>query len=176
MKTKTQIKMAPRGAGAVGGARQKKSPVKEWYTVVVYEKKKTKTVVLYVGRETFKFKIPAGREVLGVVLKKWRVGNTVAYSMSIHAKNLVKLIDAYAHEEATRKISMFDPIYRAAALAGYKVHDNELYVKLWLTKPLGEPLFHTGDPRERELGDCLKHFTHSYGIWRMVTPPWAARC
>ena len=171
-----KIQMPAVQAGGVGGAWQQKPP--EWYTIVVYEKKRVKTVVAYIGKETFMFKVSPHINVgnIAVIMKKWKVGSAVAYSARIHAVNLVKLIDSYAHEEAVRKISLLDPVYRAAALNGYRVHDNELYIKLWLSAPLGTPLFHTGDPRERELGDCLKHFTHSYGIWRMVTPPWAATC
>ena len=157
-------------------AGSKRRRLKRVFTAVVYEKKRVRTVVLYVGRETFVFKMPASREVRGAVRKRWRVGGADAYSVRIRAADVAELIDAYAHEDAVRKISLLDPVYRAAALQGYKVHGNELYVKLWLEHPLGEPLFHTGDPRERALGDCIKHFTHSYGIWRMVTPPWAATC
>jgi hypothetical protein len=173
--------MAAEGAAGARGGPGNRTPAKkieEWYTIVVYEKRRVSTVVLYVGRETFTFKVPADRKIsdLAVVVKKWRVGAAKAYSARIHAVNLVRLIDSYAHEEAVRKISLLDPVYRAAALHGYKVHDNELYVKLWLSAPLGEPLFPIGDPRERELGACIKAFTHSFGIWRMVTPPWAATC
>jgi hypothetical protein len=172
--------VAARAAGARGGPgnRTPARKVEEWYTIVVYEKKRISTVVLYVGRETFTFKVPTYRRIsdLAVVMKRWQVGATKAYSARIHAVNLVRLIDKYAHEEAVRKIMLLDPVYRAAALNGYKVHDNELYVKLWLEHELGEELFHVGDPRERELGDCIKHFTHSYRVWRMVTPPWAASC
>jgi hypothetical protein len=181
-----KIQMAAAGAaGASGGARQQNPPakaaaspakIKEWYTVVIYEKRRVSTVVLYVGREAFTFKLPARISVGGVIMKKWKVGSAVGYSARIHAASLAMLIDSYAHGEAVRKISLLDPVYRAAALNGYKVHGNELYVKLWLEHKLGEELFHTGDPRERELGECIKHFTHSYGIWRMVTPPWAATC
>jgi hypothetical protein len=146
------------------------------FTVVVYGRKRVKTVVLYVGRGVFVFKVPASREVRGVVKRRWRVGGTDAYSARVRARDVAELIDAYAHEEAARKIHMLDPVYRAAALQGYRVHGNKLYVRLWLEHPLGEPLFRVGDPKERELGDCIKHFTHSYGIWRMVTPPWAATC
>ena len=177
--TTQKIQMAAEGAaGARGGPGNRTPEVEEWYTIVVYEKKRAKTVVAYIGRETFTFKVSPHVNVgnIAVIMKKWKVGNAVAYSARIHAVNLVKLIDSYAHEEAVKKISLLDPVYRVATLHGYKVHDNELYIKLWLSAPLGTPLFHTGDPRERELGDCLKHFTHSYGIWRMVTPPWAATC
>jgi hypothetical protein len=174
---KTQIQVAAtRAAGAVGGAWQKKPPVKEWCTVVVYERKRTKTVVLYVGRETFAFKVPAGREVRGVVEKAWTAGGVRAYSMRVRAVDVAELIIAYAYEEATRKISLLDPVFRAAARQGLWIHSNDLYVKLWLEHPLGAELFPIGDPRERELGACIKSFTHSFGIWRMVTPPWAARC
>jgi hypothetical protein len=176
MEIKNSQVAAAGAAGAAAGARQKNPAMNTWYTIVVYEKRRIRTVVLYVGREVFKFKMPADKEILGVIMKKWRVGNTVAYSVRIHAVNLVKLIDAYAHEQAVRKISLLDDVYRAAALNGYKVHDNELYVRLWLSAPLGAPLFEIGDIRERELGACIRAFTHSYGIWRMVTPPWAATC
>jgi hypothetical protein len=175
--SKTQNKVAAaRAAGARGGPGNRTPALKEWYTVVVYEKKKVKTVVVYVGRETFVFKVPVDRAVKGTVAKQWRVGNTVAYSVVVRAADLAELIDAYAHEEAVRKISLLDPIYRVAALQGYRVHDNELYVRLWLEHPLGAELFPIGDPRERELGACIRGFTHSFGIWRMVTPPWAATC
>jgi len=180
MRTQKLQVAAVEAAGARGGPGNrtpaKKNKVKEWYTIVVYEKKRVKTVVVYIGRETFTFKASGAAEILGVVMKRWQVGATKAYSARIHAVNLVRLIDKYAHEEARRKLFLLDRVYRAAALNGYKAHDNELYVKLWLEHELGEPLFHTGDPRERELGECLKHFTHSYGLWRMVTPPWAASC
>ena len=176
---KTQV-AAERAAGAGGGPGNgtPAHKVEEWYTIVVYEKKRVKTVVAYIGRETFTFKVSPHINVgnIAVVMKKWRVGATKAYSARIHAVNLAKLIDSYAHEEAVKKISLLDPVYRAAALHGYKVHDNELYVKLWLEHELGEELFPIGDPRERELGRCIKAFTHSFGIWRMVTPPWAATC
>jgi len=169
-------KVPASAGGARGGPGNRTPAIPTTYTVVVYEKKRIKTVVLYVGRETFTFKMPASRGIPGDVKKQWSLGRTRAYSMRVRARDIVELIDAYAYEDARRRIFMLDPVYRAAALAGYKVHDNELYVKLWLERPLGEPLFRVGDPRERELGDCLKHFTHSYRIWRMVTPPWAATC
>jgi len=172
---KIQMAASPAG-GALGGARQQKPP--KWYTVVVYERKRVKTVVLYVGGETFVFKVPAYREIRGVVVKTWTVGDTKAYSMRVRAGEVATLIHAYAYEESARKISLLDPVFRAAVIYdGYKVHDNALYVELWLSKPLGEPLFRAGDPLERELGGCLRHFTNSYNLWRMVTPPWATiRC
>ena len=174
-----KVQMPASQAGGAGGgpAWQKNRAPKKFYTVVVYEKKKVKTVVLYVGGETFVFSVPIDREIKGIVVKEWSVGNTRAYSMMVRAGEIADLILSYAYEEATRKISLLDPVFRAAVIYdGYKVHDNALYVELWLSAPLGTPLFRTGDPRERELGDCIKHFTHSYGIWRMVTPPWAAMC
>jgi len=176
-----QISVAPKGAGARGGPGNRtpaKQKLKEWYTVAVYEKKRVKTVVVYVGRETFTFTVPVAVEIKGVVVKQWRIGNTVAHSVSVHAVEIVRLIDMYAYDKATRKISLLDDVYRAAVIyGGYKVHDNALYVELWRDHRLGELLFPVGDPRERELGECIKHFTHSYGIWRMVTPPWATvRC
>ncbi len=177
---KTQIKVAARRAPGAGGGpawQTNRAPIKKWYTVVVYERKRVKTVVLYVGNETFVFNVPAYCEIRGVVKKTWAVGNTKAHSMRVHAGEVASLISDYAFEEATRKISLLDPVFRAAVIYdGYKVHDNALYVELWLSAPLGTPLFHVGDPKERELGDCIKSFTHSYGIWRMVTPPWAALC
>jgi hypothetical protein len=173
MQTQKLQVAAAEAAGARGAPGSRRPP--EWYAIVVYEKKRIKTVVLYAGRETFAFKVPAHVSIGdAVIMKRWQVGAAKAYSARIHAVNLVKLINAYAYNEARLRISLFDPIYRAAALSGYKVHDNELYVKLWLEHELGEELFRAGDPRERELGGCIRAFTHSYGIWRMVTPPWAA--
>jgi hypothetical protein len=171
---------ALRAAGAGGGParQQNRAPkiknMKDWYTVVVYEKPRVKTVVLYVGGDVFVFKVPAGRVIDGVVKKTWSDGK--AYSMRVKAVEIAKLIHMYASEEATMKITMLDPVFRAAARQGYRVHRNDYYVKLWLSKPLGEPLGHVGEIDELALGDCLKHFTHSYRIWRMVTPPWAATC
>ena len=174
-----KLQAAAEAAGARGGpGNRTPARIKEWYTIVVYEKKRVSTVVAYIGREMFVFKVPTSKRIsdLAVVMKRWQVGGRLAYSARIHAVNLAMLIDAYVYDKAVRKLTVIDKVYRAAALNGYKVHDNELYVKLWLSAPLGEPLFRVGDPRERELGVCLKHFTHSYGIWRMVTPPWAATC
>ncbi len=169
------IQVAPQGAGAQGARlATEAAPIQKYYTVVVYERRRVKTVVVYIGRETFTFKIPAYREVNGVVKKTWMVGDTKAYVMYVRAGEVAELIHAYAYEEATRKISLLDSIFRAAVVYdGYKVHDNALYVELWLSAPLGTPLFRAGDPRERELGACIKHFTNSYNLWRMVTPPWA---
>jgi len=174
--SKNQNQVAALAAAGARGGPGNRTPA-QYYTVVVYERKKVKTAVLYIGGETFVFKVPIEREIRGIVKKTWRVGNAMAYSMRVRARDVAELIHMYAYEEAARKISLLDPLFRVAALQGYKVHDNELYVKLWLSAPLGTPLFHTGDLLERKLGDCLTHFTHSYGIWRMVTPPWATiRC
>ena len=146
------------------------------FTAVVYVKRRIKRVVLYAGYRPFVFTISADKEVNGRVKKRWKIGNTEAYSMRVRGIDIAPLIDAYAHEEACRKISDLDPLFREAARQGYKVHHNEYYIQLWLAKPLGEPLGHVGEIDERVLGDCLKHFTHSYRIWRMVTPPWCADC
>jgi len=149
------------------------------YTAVVYVKKRVKRVVIYVhgdGRPLV-VTVPASREIKGMVVKRWKVGNnTEAYTVRMRAIDVVQLIDTYAYDAARRKMHIFDPIYREAARQGYKVHDNELYVKLWLDAPLGAELFPIGDIRERELGKCIRGFTHSFGVWRMVTPPWAATC
>ena len=174
-----KIQMAAEAAGARGGpGNRTPAKIEEWYTVVIYEKRRVKTVVLYVGRETFTFKVPAHINVgdIAVIMKKWKVGNAVGYSARIHAANLAMLIDSYAHEEAVRKISLLDPVYRAAARNGYRVHSNKYFVKLWLEHQLGEPVGRVGEIDEYALGACIKHFTHSYGLWRMVTPPWAATC
>jgi len=168
-------------AEVVGGARGgpgNRTPAKlrEWYTVVVYEKKRVKTVVLYVGSEVFVVKVPAYREIRGRIKKAWQVGRTKAYSMRVRARDIAELIYMYAYEDAVRKVHLLDPLFRVAARQGYRIHHNDYYVQLWLSKPLGEPLGRVGEINESELGACIKHFTHSYGIWRMVTPPWAATC
>jgi len=168
---------APAAAEPVKPSRVNRRWLRGTFTAVVYRKRRVKKVVLYAGGGfPFVFAVPAGAELRGRVRKRWVVGGIEAYSIRVRAADVAKLIDMYAHEAACRKISILDPVYRAAARQGYKVHGNELYVKLWLSAPLGEPLFPIGDPRERELGACIRGFTHSYGIWRMVTPPWCASC
>ncbi len=146
------------------------------FTIVVYVKKRIKRIVLYAGYRPFVFTISADKEVNGRVKKRWKIGDTEAYSMRVRGIDIAPLILTNAYEEACRKISDLDPLFREAARQGYKVHHNDYYIKLWLSKPLGEPLGHVGEIDERALGDCLKHFTHSYRIWRMVTPPWCADC
>jgi len=146
------------------------------FTIVMYAKKRVKRVVLYAGYRPFVFTISADKEVNGKIKKRWKVGNTEAYSMRVRGVDIAPLILTNAYEEACRRIGDLDPVFREAARQGFKVHHNEYYVQLWLSKPLGEPLGRVGEIDERALGDCLKHFTHSYGIWRMVTPPWCANC
>jgi hypothetical protein len=146
------------------------------FTAVAYVKRRIKRVVLYAGRRPFVFTISADKELDGRVKKRWRVGGTEAYSMRVRGMDIVPLILANAHKEACRRIRELDPLFREAARQGYRVHHNDYYVQLWLAKPLGEPLGRVGEIDERALGDCIKHFTHSYGLWRMVTPPWCATC
>jgi hypothetical protein len=90
-------------AGALGGARQQKPP-REWYTIVVYEKRSAKKVVLYLDRtETFVFTVPADVNIgnIAVIMRRWRVSDrTVAYSASIHVKNLAELLHRYAPDVA----------------------------------------------------------------------------
>jgi hypothetical protein len=87
---------APQGAGAGGGpAWQQNWASKEWYTIVVYERPRLKTVVVYVGDRVFAFKAPACAVVSAEVLKMWRIGNTVAYSARIYAADLAELINTY---------------------------------------------------------------------------------
>ncbi len=107
---------ASAAAGASGGARQQKSP-REWYTIVVYEKPRYKTVVFYLGKwQTFRFKVPASINVgnIAVIIRRWRVSDkTVACSASIHVANLAKLLQEYAREEA-EKAGILEPILREA--------------------------------------------------------------
>jgi len=146
------------------------------FTAVLYARKRVKRVVLYAGRRPFVFTVSADKEVKGRVKKRWKIGNTEACSIRIRGIDIAPLVLTNAYEEACRRIGDLDPVFREAARQGHKVHRNELYVRLWLEHELGEPLFKTGDPIERALGGCLKHFTHSYRVWRMVTPPWCADC
>jgi hypothetical protein len=118
--------VAAKAAGAVGAgpateqAPVKKDRVEEWYTIVVYEKPRSKTVVLYLGAEAVVFKVPAGVEIrnLAVVVKRWLAGGKVpAYSAVIHVKNLAELLRAYAREVA----DMLAPVLNAA-----EVNDAEV--------------------------------------------------
>jgi hypothetical protein len=161
------------GARPEAAAERKPRVIEE---VDVYERPNVKTVEVHIDNDTFTFNVPASCKVNGVVKKASTEGGAKVYYMRVRARDIAELIRMYAYDNAVRKLTILDPLFRAAALQGLKIHHNELYVKLWPAKPLGEPLFRIGDQRERELGDCIKHFTHSYGIWRMVTPPWAALC
>jgi hypothetical protein len=116
------IGAAVKAAGAVGaGPATERAPVKqvrEWYTIVVYEKPRAKTVVLYVRSETFTFKVPAEVNIgnLAVVMKQWLAGGrTPAYSASIHVKNLAELLRRYAPEIAER----LAPTLNAAEVVAY---------------------------------------------------------
>ncbi len=115
MQTQKTVRAAAGAAGASGGARQQKPP-REWYTIVVYEKRHVKKVLLYVGRETFTFKVPVGINIgnIAVIIKRWRVSDkTVACSASIHIVNLAKLLQEYAREEA-EKAGILSQILREA--------------------------------------------------------------
>jgi hypothetical protein len=146
------------------------------FTVVVYVKKRVKRVVLYTGYRPFVFTTSADKEVNGKVKKRWKIGSTEAYSMRVRGVDIAPLILTNAYDEACKKIRDLDPLFREAARQGYRIHHNDYYVQLWLSKPLGEPLGRIGEIDEESLGTCIKHFTHSYGVWRMVTPPWCATC
>ncbi|MFZ8809882.1 MAG: hypothetical protein ACO2PN_17490 [Pyrobaculum sp.] len=142
------------------------------FTIVVYIKRRFKKVVLYVGRSTFVFTTTA--EIKGRVRKRWRVGKTEAFSARVRGEAITPLL--HGDEKACKKISLLDPVFREAARNGYQVHRNIYFVELWLSKPLGEPLGRIDQIDERELGVCIKCFTHSYGLWRIVTPPWCCVC
>ncbi len=144
------------------------------FTIVVYIKRRIKRIVLYVGRWTFTFTVPASTEIKGRIRKRWRVGGTEAYSMRVRGEEIAPFL--HGDERACRQMSILDPVFREAARNGYRVHTNDYFVKLWLSKPLGEPLGRVGEIDERALGSCIKCFTHSYLLWRIVTPPWCCVC
>jgi hypothetical protein len=115
MQKQKTVRAAARAAGASGGPgnRTPARKVEEWYTIVVYEKLRSKTVVLYLGAEAVTFKVPAGVEIrnLAVVVKQWLAGGkTPAYSARIHVKNLAELLRAYAPDVAEQ----LAPILNAA--------------------------------------------------------------
>jgi hypothetical protein len=120
-----KTKVAAAGAaGALGGARQQKPPVKEWYTIVVYEKRSVKRVVLYAGRtETFVFSVPADINIgnIAVIIRRWYAGGKVpAYSASIHVKNLAELLRRYAPDVA----ELLAPVLAVAEVAVAEVVAN----------------------------------------------------
>jgi histone H3/H4 len=113
---KTEV-AAARAAGASGGPGNR-TPAREWYTIVVYEKPRSKTVVLYLGAKAVTFKIPADVEIrdLAVVIKRWLAGGKVpAYSARIHVKNLAELLNAYAPDVAEQ----LAPTLRVAEVVAY---------------------------------------------------------
>ena len=117
MQVQKTIRAAAEAAGAGGGpARQRNGAPEwspEWYTIVVYEKMHVKKAVLYVGRKTYTFRMPASINVgnIAVIIKRWLAGGkTPACSASIHVKNLIKLLNAYARDIADE----LEPILRVA--------------------------------------------------------------
>ena len=118
MQAQKTVRAAAEAAGASGGARQQKPP-KEWYTLIVYERRRTKTAMLYLRRwQTFRFKLPADVKIgdIAVIIKRWRIGGTVAYSTSINVANLLKLLsDSGVCEEAA---GMLEALSRGAVCRG----------------------------------------------------------
>ena len=117
MQVQKTIRAAAEAAGAVvAGPATELAP--EWYTIVVYERPRAKTVVLYVGRETYTFSVPAEVKIdnVAVILRRWLAsGKTPAYSASIHVKNLAELLRKYAPEIAER----LAPTLNAAEAVAY---------------------------------------------------------
>jgi hypothetical protein len=110
------------------------------FTVVVYVKKRIKRVVLYAGRRPFVFSISDDKKVNGRVRKRWKIGDTEAYSMRVRGIDIAPLILTNAYEEACRKIRELDPLFREAAHQGYRVHHNDYYVQLWTVKDVLDEL------------------------------------
>jgi hypothetical protein len=93
---------AAEAAGARGGPGNR-TPAREWYTIVVYERRRVKTVVLYVGRMTYTFNVSIDVDIgdIAVILERWFIGGKMfAYSASIHVKNLAELVRRYAPDVA----------------------------------------------------------------------------
>ena len=63
---------------------------KKYYTAVVYEKGQVKRVVLYVDAKPLVLTTTA--DIKGIVRKRWKVGNTEAYSMRVSADVVDQLL------------------------------------------------------------------------------------
>ena len=63
---------------------------RKYYTAVVYEKGQVKRVVLYIGAKPLVFTTTA--DIKGVVRKRWKVGNTEAYSIRVSAADAAQLV------------------------------------------------------------------------------------
>jgi hypothetical protein len=69
---------------------QTKTQTRKYYTAVVYEKGQVKRVVLYIGAKQLVFTTTA--DIKGVVRKRWKVGNTEAYSIRVSAADAAQLV------------------------------------------------------------------------------------
>ncbi|MGC8988216.1 hypothetical protein [Infirmifilum sp.] len=157
----------------------KSAAVYGMYTAVVYRKPRRSTVVLYINGSTFTFRVNSGALRFGRVRRAWVAGGKVeALSLRVKANELAPLLRG--RPEACRKMYLLDVLFREAAKQGYRVHDNQYFVDLWLSKPLGHPLgiskAQGGTIDESALGDCIKCFSRSFDEWRIVVPPWCCEC
>jgi hypothetical protein len=112
------------GAGGSPAWQQNGASVKtfgEWYTIVVYERPRSKTVVVYAHGRAFVFRMSAGAIVSAEVLKVWRIGKTLAYSAHIHVTDLSELLNEYAREKAAR---IPEPLLHIVKAESYREEDK----------------------------------------------------
>jgi hypothetical protein len=85
--------------------KTQQTQTRKYYTAVVYEKGQVKRVVLYIGAKPLVF---TTTDIKGVVRKRWKVGNTEAYSIRVSAADAAQLAaqnsktqdDEVVHEQA----------------------------------------------------------------------------
>ena len=140
---------------------------------MVYRKKYVRRVVLYVSGRAFVFTTRS--DLGGRVRRCWLAGGrTEGCSVRVRASDVARLL--LGREEACRKPAVLDRLFRDAVREGFKVHGNDYFVQLWLSKPLGEVVGERGEVDVGRLGDCVKCFSWSFGRFSVVTPPWCCDC
>jgi hypothetical protein len=145
------------------------------YTVVIYRRPRKVKLVVYSGGAVASLNIPSGVEVKGRLRTTWKIGKTEAYSMRVRAADIAPHLRG--RPEVCMKALFFDQLFRDAAAEGYKVHENEYFVQLWLSKPLGSVVARIDEVDLVKLDRCLgRCFSWSYGELTITTPPWCCEC
>jgi len=115
------IRAAAEAAGVGGSPARQQNRAPEWYTIVVYERPRSKTAVVYAHGRAFVFRMSAGAIVSAEVLKLWRIGKTLAYSAHIHVADLSELLNEYAREKAA---GIPEPLLHIVKAESYREEDK----------------------------------------------------
>jgi hypothetical protein len=145
------------------------------YTVVIYRRPKKSRLIVYSKGAVASLKVSSGVQPKGQVKKTWTLGRVKAYLMRVKAKDIAPILRG--RQEVCTKAIFFDQLFREAVAEGYRIHENEYFVQLWLSKPLGNAIGRVDEIDLAKLKGCLgRCFSWSYGELTITTPPWCCEC